>query len=58
MTKKERVNPELIKSSQKKRIATGSGTTIQDINMLLKQYEQTKELIKQMKGKKGIKGLF
>ena len=58
MTKRERVNPDLIKASQKKRIATGSGTTVQDINILLKQFEQSKDLIKQMKGKKGIKGLF
>lgn len=58
MTKKERLNPDLIKASQKKRIAKGSGTTVQDINILLKQYEQTKELIKQMRGKKGFKGLF
>ena len=58
MTKKERLNPDLIKSSQKKRIAKGSGTSIQDVNMLLKQFEQSKELIKQMKGKKGLKGLF
>lgn len=58
MTKKERLNPDMIKASHKKRIAKGSGTSIQDINSLLKQFEQTKELIKQMKGKKGIKGLF
>ncbi|MGI5842063.1 MAG: signal recognition particle protein [Christensenellales bacterium] len=58
MTKKERQNPDIIKASHKKRIAQGSGTTVQDINMLLKQFEQSKELIKQMKGKKGFKGLF
>ncbi len=58
MTKKERIYPELLKASQKKRIAKGSGTTIQDINQLLKQFEQAKEMMKQMKGKKGIKGLF
>lgn len=58
MTRKERNNPDLIKSSQKQRIAKGSGTTVQDINGLLKQFEQSKELIKQMKGKKGLKGLF
>lgn len=58
MTKKERLNPEIIKASQRKRIAKGSGTSIQDVNLLLKQFEQSKELMKQMKGKKGFKGMF
>ncbi len=58
MTKRERNNPDIIKASHKKRIASGSGTTVQDINMLIKQFEQSKDLIKQMKGKKGMKGLF
>ncbi len=48
MTKKERLNPDLIKASNKKRIAEGSGTTIQDINSLMKQFEQTKQMIKGM----------
>lgn len=50
MTKKERRNPDLIKGSQKKRIAEGSGTQIQDVNRLLKQFEQSKMMMKQMKG--------
>ena len=58
MTPKERRNPDLIKSSQRKRIAEGSGTTIQDVNTLLRQFEQTKEMMKMMKNKKGIRGLF
>lgn len=58
MTKKERLNPDMIKASHKKRIAKGSGTNIQDINILLKQFEQSKEMMKQMKGKKGMRGLF
>lgn len=60
MTKKERRNPDLIKASQKKRIASGSGTTIQEVNRLLKQFEQSKELMKQLNGKRkgGFKGLF
>lgn len=58
MTKKERLNPEIIKASHKQRIAKGSGTTVQDVNILLKQFEQSKELIKQMKNKKGFKVLF
>ena len=58
MTPKERRNPELIKSGQRKRIADGSGTTIQDVNTLLRQFEQTKEMMKMMKNKKGIRGMF
>ena len=52
MTKKERNNPDLIKASQKKRIAKGSGTSIQEVNQLLKQFEQTKALMKQLKNGK------
>lgn len=52
MTKKERLDPDIIKGSQKKRIATGSGTTIQDINILLKQFNQSKDMMKMMNGKK------
>lgn len=52
MTVKERRNPDILKASHKKRIADGSGTGIQDVNALLKQMEQTKELMKQMKNKK------
>lgn len=58
MTKKERLNPEIIKGSHRQRIAKGSGTTVQDVNILMKQFEQSKEMIKQMKNKKGFKGLF
>jgi signal recognition particle subunit SRP54 len=52
MTKKERVDPSIINSSRKKRIAAGSGTSVQEINQLLKQFEQTKQLMKQLKGGK------
>ena len=55
MTKKERVNPDIINGSRRKRIAQGSGTTIQDVNILLKQFYQTKDFIK-MYGKGGKKG--
>ena len=58
MTPKERRNPDLIKSSNKKRIAAGSGTTIQDVNALLKQFEQSKDMMKQLKNKRGLRGLF
>ena len=52
MTKKERTDPSIINSSRKKRIAAGSGTSVQEINQLLKQFDQTKQLIKQLKGGK------
>ena len=52
MTPKERNDPSIINSSRKKRIACGSGTTVQEINQLLKQFDQTKQLIKQLKGGK------
>ena len=52
MTKRERLNPQIINFSRKQRIAKGSGTTIQDVNRLLKQFEQNKKLMKQMKNNK------
>lgn len=52
MTKRERVEPSIINSSRKKRIAAGSGTSVQEINQLLKQFEQTKQLMKQLKSGK------
>ncbi len=52
MTPKERKNPEIIKASRRARIAKGSGTTIQQVNQLLKQFEQTKEMMKQLKSGK------
>lgn len=62
MTKKERTNPDIINASRRKRIAAGSGTTIQDVNKLLKNFEQTKKMMKQFAGmekdiKKGKKKL-
>lgn len=48
MTPKERQNPNIIDSSRKKRIAKGSGTSVEEINKLLKQFEQMKKLMKQM----------
>ena len=55
MTLEERRNPDLIKGSRRKRICSGSGTTIQEVNALLKQFEQTKEMMKQFNNKKGFK---
>ena len=52
MTKRERMEPAIINSSRKKRIASGSGTSVQEINQLLKQFEQTKQLMKQFKNGK------
>ena len=54
MTKKEREKPEIINSSRKKRIAAGSGTSVQEVNQLLKQFEQTKVMMKQLKGGKRL----
>lgn len=63
MTPNERRNPEIIKASQKKRISKGSGTSIQEVNQLLKQFEMTKDMMARMqkgglKGLRGLKGLF
>lgn len=52
MTPKERTEPSIINSSRKKRIAAGSGTSVQEINQLLKQFEQTKMLMKQLRSGK------
>ena len=58
MTREERLSPEIIKASRRKRIAEGSGTSIQQVNTLLKQFEQSKEMMKQLKGKRGMRGFF
>ena len=53
MTEYERENPEVLNSSRKRRIAAGSGTSVVDINRLLKQHEMMRSMTKQMMGKKG-----
>ena len=53
MTPAERDNPSIIEHKRKRRIAAGSGTSVQEVNQLLKQFEQTKMLMKQLKGAKG-----
>ncbi len=58
MTKKERNDPSIINYSRKTRIAKGSGTTIQEVNQLLKQFEQSKQMMKMMKNKRGFKMPF
>lgn len=57
MTPEERRNPDIIKASRRQRIAKGSGTSVQQVNQLLKQFEQSKELMKQMRSGKGFRGL-
>ncbi|MCK5334670.1 MAG: signal recognition particle protein, partial [Gammaproteobacteria bacterium] len=54
MTKKERQRPDIIKGSRKKRIAAGSGTQIQDVNRLLKQFKQMQTMMKKMSQKGGM----
>ncbi|OOZ37727.1 signal recognition particle protein [Solemya velesiana gill symbiont] len=62
MTPKERQFPNIIKGSRKRRIATGSGTQVQDVNKLLKQFTQMQKMMKKMKGggmakmMRGLKG--
>ena len=53
MTKKERSRPDIINASRKKRIAAGSGTSVEEVNKLLRQHEQMKKMFKQMGGMKG-----
>ena len=52
MTNYERENPDVISGSRRKRIALGSGTSMQKVNHLLKQFKQMKMLMKKMKNKK------
>ena len=52
MTKKEREKPDILNASRKKRIAQGSGTTVEEVNKLLKQFEQTRALMKQFSNPK------
>jgi signal recognition particle subunit SRP54 len=68
MTMEERRNPDIINASRKKRIAKGSGLTVQDVNQLLKSFKQMQGMMKQMmgmqksmgggrKGRRGLPGL-
>ena len=58
MTKKERLNPDVINGSRRKRIALGSGTTVEDVNKLLRQFDQMKKMMKQFSGAGGKRRLF
>ncbi|SES71866.1 signal recognition particle protein [Thorsellia anophelis] len=64
MTLKERTNPDIIKGSRKKRIAAGSGTQVQDVNRMLKQFDEMQRMMKKMKKgglakmMRGMKGMM
>ena len=64
MTRLERVKPELIKASRKRRIATGAGVSVQEVNQLLNQFEQTQKMMKMVakggmqKLMRGMKGML
>ncbi len=58
MTPKERRSPKIIKASRKKRIAAGSGTTVQEVNQLLKQFREMQKMMKQLRTGRGRKGLM
>jgi signal recognition particle subunit SRP54 len=64
MTGKERAHPDIIKASRKRRIATGAGVTVQEVNRLLSQFEQMQKMMKMMKGgnlqrmMRGMKNMF
>ena len=59
MTKRERRNPKLLNASRKKRVASGSGTSVQDINKLLKMHRMMADMMKKMgKGKGGLAKMF
>ena len=63
MTPKERANPQILNNSRKMRIAKGSGTNIQEVNRLLKQFDQTRKMMKMVTGggmgnmMRGMKGM-
>ncbi len=58
MTPEERRRPEIIKGSRKRRIAAGSGTQVQDVNRLLKQFTQMQKMMKKMSGKGGMRKMM
>ncbi len=58
MTLQERQFPAIIKASRKKRIAAGSGTQVQDVNRLLKQFNQMQKMMKKMSKKGGLKNMM
>jgi signal recognition particle subunit SRP54 len=57
MTPRERRNPDVLNGSRKRRIAAGSGTTVYEVNQLVKQFKDMQKMIKQMGNKRGFPGL-
>jgi signal recognition particle subunit SRP54 len=55
MTREERKNHNLINGNRRRRIASGSGTTVTDVNRVIKQYVEMKKMLKMFKGKKGLR---
>ena len=60
MTMQERRRPDILNASRRRRIAQGSGTRVQDVNRLVKQYRETQRLFKTLKksGKRGLPSMF
>ena len=58
MTAKERAKPDILNASRRRRIAAGCGQTVEDVNRLIKQYEQMKKMFKQMNSKGGKRKMF
>lgn len=58
MTVKERLHPEIINGSRRKRIAGGSGTTVRDVNRLLDEYRTMKKMMKRMRNSRGLSAMF
>lgn len=58
MTQKERRNPKLLNGSRRKRIALGSGTSVQDINKFMNSFEVTQKMMKKVKSEKGMKNMM
>jgi signal recognition particle subunit SRP54 len=57
MTRRERSRPDILNGSRRKRIAAGSGTQVADVNRLVKQFEASRQMMKQLGGGKGMRGL-
>jgi signal recognition particle subunit SRP54 len=60
MTPKERHDPSCLNASRRKRIANGSGTRVQEVNQLIKQYDEMRKMMKKLRkaGPRGLKGMF
>jgi signal recognition particle subunit SRP54 len=58
MTRAERRDPKIINASRKRRIARGSGTSVQEVNQLLRQFTQMQQMMKKMQSGKGIRSMM